>query len=269
MSTITDSSNIPATLESGNLESFSQLRVLVERKARMVEAIDALPGQVKEARDAAVAAREAVTAADVAFIGRADKPSQDDEQQHATSSAELARRALECDEEARRLEARLAALEPAILQIDNEIEAGIQRVKQDAAVMTWKVGEKYLPELDRVALLLRPVMARFAALAEVCPDSGIGHLSTCYIPVTHHTPRYLGFGETSVAPNRLQLDNATKAAARAEVAPAVKGIRDALVLAATHKRYVPVSERPKPYVRKGEVVYESRPPQDASERYYR
>ena len=42
--------------------------------------------------------------------------------------------------------------------------------------------------------------------------------------------------------------------ARFLVTAAMQAIEDALVLAATHKRYVPVSERPKPYVRKGVEV---------------
>ncbi|MEX3896318.1 hypothetical protein [Paraburkholderia sp. BR10954] len=269
MSTITDSSNIPATPESGNLESFSQLRVLVERKARMVEAIDALPGQVKEARDAAVAARQAVTVADVAFIGRADKPSPDEEQQHATSSAELTRRALECDEEARRLEARLAALEPSIGELDDQIEATMQTVRHDADRVATLLADACEREIDQAVTLLRPVLARISAIAEVSQSCGIGYIpATAYIATAGHVPRYVGAGEYDRAPNRIRLDDATMMAARAEVAPTVKGIRDALALAATHKRYVPVSERPKPYVRKGVDVYESRP-LDASERYYR
>lgn len=270
MNTTTDSttenSNTPAFPDASQIESFANLAALLEKKKRMIASIEALPQEIKTAREAAAAARQAVVTADVAYVAQADEPTDTQRCEHEMATAALTRQAFACDEQVQRLEGRLAALEPAIGRIDDEIEVEAQIVRNDANCLTSQLADACEPEIDRAVALLLPVLARIAALAEINRSGGAGYIAaSAYLPAAHHVFRPVGLGAYDCAQNRLQLDDATMAAARAEVGPAMQPVREALALVATHKRYVPAA----PYTRRGQLVEYSSLPLSASEPDYK
>ncbi|PVX81248.1 hypothetical protein [Paraburkholderia unamae] len=219
-------------------ESFGKLRELMARKARMIDAIRALPAQIEKAHAEALVLREQLTQADIAFEASADAAREDCESAHKAKTEAMMDAILRAEATERRLLDRQAAMEPAIEQLDSEIvtEIGIVRTDADGVLESMMLALE--PDVERIATQLCAILAKAATIRAVYPGgSSARYLRDAYLPSVDGGTEFDANSRDYRAANRLKPGDDQLAAARAELGPQLQPVINALALAVHFSRY--------------------------------
>ncbi|MBP0639570.1 hypothetical protein [Cupriavidus sp. AcVe19-6a] len=230
-------------------ESFARLEELRAKRQRLIEAAEGTPAQIDALGKEVEALREEATARQVAFL--AEVATAKLKQAHDAQMATLTQRELELEAQLRRLRSNLPALESEIASVEKEMNAAELEVRLDAARIGCDIGDPFIAEILRLAEAMRPWLAKVKAVQDA---TGACLMGQVYVPQPHFVSRYVGYGEYSRASNVLGKECPEANEQAAEVRALLEPVQRALAMATGCNPYIPLDERPKPYVRKGQTV---------------
>ncbi|MFX1766166.1 hypothetical protein PWP93_26970 [Paraburkholderia sp. A1RI-2L] len=220
------------------IESFDRLRDLMARRERMIDSIRALPAQIEQARTDALALREQLTQADIAFEASSDAALADNASAHKAKTDALMDAVLRAEATERRLRERQIAMEPAIGELDDEIITEIGIVRSDADSLLESMMLAMEPEVECLAGALRPLLAKIAVIRAVYPGShSARYLRDAYLPSANGGTEFDPVSREYRAANRLKLNDDQLGSARAELGPQLQPLIDVLKLAGSFSRY--------------------------------
>jgi hypothetical protein len=219
-------------------ESFARLFDLTARKARMLDALRSLPAQIEESEAKVAALRAQIAAEDIAFEASADGDVPASTRTHKKQTDARMGELLRVELDVRRLRDRLAALEPAIQDLDGELAAEIRVVRNDATELLVKLTQTLEPQVERHAEGLRLIVATATAIREVFPSGASAKfMHGAYLPVTDGSTEFDPALRDFRPANRLTVNPAMVTAARNEIAPQLAPVVEALKVAAQFQRF--------------------------------
>ena len=230
-------------------ETINELRGLLDQRKKLDDAVNSAPAEIAagEADLAALRQELALLEADVVLV---DEPALPKLQKQIAELSEV----IEAKDLAfRRLKGRLKALEDRAPDIDNRIEIAIGYVRLEANMAAQNLQSELAAELRKKVGDVRNVYAQVRALQSAVPLSQTRDFLVCaHVPdLEHCMVSYIGGTPHDNSQNLLELRDDDTEAAEGEIVEALKPITEALLVARKHKPYVPLANRPVPYVRKG------------------
>ncbi|QVN19577.1 hypothetical protein [Burkholderia pyrrocinia] len=230
-------------------KTLSELRELLDQRKKLDDAVNSAPADIVAAEVELAGLRQQFAAleADVVLVDDAKLPSLQKE------IAKLAGTIDDKDLSIRRMRARLDALEARAPELDNKIDLAIGYVRVEASMAAQDLQVELAETLRSKVEEVQMIYAQVRALNRLVPMPRTSDfLISAYVPDLESCMRVnTGTGHYDAAPNLLAITNADTESAESEIAETMKLIADALIAARSHRPYVQLAKRPKPYVVKG------------------
>jgi len=230
-------------------EAVDTLTRALDRRKKLDDAVASAPGQITEAEAALQGLRSDLASkeVDVVWIDEAKLPALQREIARIESLIEAK------EINARRIKARVQALESRAEEIDAEIEQAKQALSLEANVAVQSVIADVAEEIREKVKDLQLLYAKVRALTRIVPmDRTRDFVTSAYVPDLQSCMRVnTGTGYYDAAPNLLAVQSADTVAAEAEIEAVMQPITNALRAGRAHLPYVLLENRPQPYIRKG------------------
>lgn len=231
------------------LEALQDLYNLIEQRRINDEHASQIPDQISLAQIEINSLGAKIADSELALLHVTDKKLPE-----AIKAREaLEQQQVECELRIRRLRTKLSAIEARAPDLDEKIELATGVVRIEANMAAEALRSQLAEEIREKAKDLQLLYAKVRALQRSVPmPRTYDFLLDAYIPDLESCMRInTGTSSYNTAPNLLLSANPETQQAEAEIVALLKPISDAIAAGRQHRPYVPLAQRPQPYIRKG------------------